>query len=180
MALSRDHLESIIWPKYKEAGLELCREVWMVANPKQANVASPSWFNEIVELQLKSIIMLVFATPQSWVVLPEPIPGFTMVVFKKPQGATLESPQQKLSLRNHTFNQFSELSQLVEKATVKLVKNVVGAGAGDVVELENEDGHVFIFPRSKMQQYLKALGFDESQMPKLLSIDDIETDFGLE
>lgn len=178
MALSRDYLESVLWPKYKDAGHDLCQEVWAVANPKQAGVPSPSWFNEIVELQLKSVIMLVFATAQSWVVLPEPIPGFTLVVYKKPQGATSGAPQQRLSLRNHSFDQFSELAQLVEKATVKLVKKVVGSGSGDVVELENEDAHIFVFPRAKMQQYLRALGFSEEQIPKLLSVDDIETDFG--
>ena len=111
--------------------------------------------------------------------MPEPIPGFTVVVYKKTQGASIEATQQKLSLRNHTIDQFGELAQLVERAAVKLVKKVVGSGSGDVVELENEDGHIFVFPRAKMQQYLRALGFGEDQIPKLLSVDDIESDFGL-
>ena len=174
MALSRDYLESIIWPKYEDSARELCQALWTVANPKQAGVASPDWFDEIVEVQLKSILMLVFSMPQAWIILPEPLPGFTVVIYKKPQGATAEAPQQRLSLRNHTFDQFSELAQLVEKAMVKFVKKVVSTGSGDVIELENEDGHIFCFPRPKMHQYLAELGFAEDQIPKLLSMDDVE------
>lgn len=177
MAMSRDYLESILWPRYQSATAQLCQEVWGVANPKQAAVPSPCWFNEIIELQVKSMLMLVFSTPQAWIILPEPIPGYTVVVYKKPHGATTEAPQQKLSLRNHSFDQFSELAQLVEKAMVRLMRKVVNSSSGDVVELENEDGHIFIFPRPKIQEYLKALGFADEQIPKLLTIDDIESEF---
>lgn len=177
MPLSRDYLEAVLWPKYKDPARDLCQGIWGMANPKQAGVPSPAWFNEIVELQVKSILMLVFSTPQSWVVVPEPIPGFTLVVYKKPRGAPMAATQQKLSLRNHTFDQFGELAQLVERAAVRLVRRAVGAGSGDVVEMESEDGHVFVFPRAKMAQYLRALGFAEEQIPKLLSVEDIEGDF---
>lgn len=176
MGLSLNHLESILWPKYKGPTGSLCQAIWGVANPKQAAVASPEWFNEIVELQIKSMLMLVFSSPQSWVIFPEPIPGFATVVYKKPRGAANEAPQQKLGLRHHSLDQFSELAQLVEKAAVTLMRKALNDSSGDVVELENEDTHVFVFPRVKMEPYLKAMGFSDDQIPRLLSVDDIQSD----
>jgi hypothetical protein len=175
MALSQEHLEAIVWPRYKDAAAELCQALWALANPKQALVKSPGWFNEIVEIQVKSVLMLVFSTPQAWVVLPEPVPGYTVVLFKKQRVANIQTQQQKLILRGHGFDQFNELARLVEKAMAKLLKKAVQSGSGDVVELENEDGHIFCFPRSKMETYLRALGFSDEQIPKLLSIEDIES-----
>ena len=177
MSISRDYLESVLWPRYKGSAEALCQSIWSLANPKQSGVPSPAWFDEIVVVQLKSILMLVFSTTQSWIILPEPVPGFTIVFYKKPQGASNAAPQQQLSLRSHSFDQFSELALLVEKAVVKLLRKIVGSGAGDVIELENEDGHVFCFPRAKMHEYLKALGFSEEQIPKLVSVDDIVSGF---
>lgn len=176
MAYARDHLEAIIWPNYRADVVALCQAIWVVANPKQSEVRSPEWFNEIVETQAKSMLLTVFATQQSWVIFPEPMPGFTVVVYKKPRGAASPVQQQKLQLRHHSLDQFSELAQLVEKAMVKLLKRVTADPANDVAKLENEEATMFIFPRPKMAEYLGKLGFSEEQIPKLLTVDDIETD----
>lgn len=174
---SRDHLESILWPRYKADSVALCHAIWGVANPKQAQVKSPEWFNEIVEAQAKSMLMTVFSTSQAWVVFPEPVPGFTAVIFKKPQEAAIAATQQKLTLRHHSLDQFSELAQLVERAMVNLLKSRTASPDGDVVRLENEDAHIFVFPREKLAEYLKKLGFGEEQIPHLLTVDDIEGEF---
>ena len=173
MAVSRDYLEAIIWPRYERASESLCQALWGISNPKHAGLSSPHWFNEIIEVQFKSILILVFSSPFTWIVLPGPVPGFSVVVFKKAHGASNDAPQQRLSLKNHSFDQFDELAQLVEKAVVKLLNKTIASTPGDVVELENEDGNVFCFPSQKLHQYLTALGFSPEQIPNLLTIDDI-------
>lgn len=178
MSLTRDHLESIIWPRYREPVGLLSQLSWAKARPSQlAQSSPPDWFKEIIEMQAKGVLNLTFSSASPWVVLPEPLPGFTMVVYKKEQGAVSVSAQSKLKLRHHSFDQFSELANLAQRTLVMIIKETMKKTASEVIELENEDAHVFIFPRGKMQTYLKALGFEDEQIPKLLSIEDIETDF---
>lgn len=178
MPYARDHLEAIIWPNYRGDVASLCQALWGVANPKQSEVRSPEWFNEIVESQIKSMLLTIFSSPQTWVIFPEPLPGFSVVVYKKPRGAASPAPQQQLKLRHHTLDQFSELARLVEKAAIKLLKRVTSDPENDVAKLENEELTLFLFPRPKMTAYLTALGFSEEQIPKLLTIEDIEDGFG--
>lgn len=180
MSLSRDELDYVIWPRYRDVWKTLCGALWRIANPKNADVPSPSWFNEIVEVQMKAALNIVFSVPQSWVILPEPVSGYAVVVYKKPNGAASPISQQKLNLRHHSFDQFNEMAQLVEKTIIKLIRQVIKGASeagGDIIEMENEDAHVFVFPKSKMAHYLKALGFADEQIPKMLSVDDIESDF---
>lgn len=174
MAYARDHLEAIIWPSYRVDALALCQAIWEIANPKQVGVRSPEWFNEIIETQAKSMLLTVFSTHQTWVIFPEPIPGFSVVVYKKPREAAVPAQQQKIQMRHHSIDQFGELAQLVEKAAIKLLKRATSDPLNDVAKLENEDATLFIFPRPKMTEYLGKLGFSEEQIPKLLTVDDIE------
>lgn len=178
MPFTRDHLESIVWPRYRGPVERLSELSWAKARPKTvADPATPEWFKEIIELQAKGVLNLAFSSPSPWVVLPEPLPGFTMVIYKKEQGAVSVAGQSKLKLRHHSFDQFSELASLAQRTLVMIIKETMKKNQSEVIELENEDAHIFIFPRSKMETYLKALGFESEQIPKLLSVEDIETDF---
>lgn len=174
-------LEGIIWPRYKEPADALANAAWniaKVANPKMAMVQTPpNWFTEIFAIQAKALLNLAFSSPHPWVVMPEPIQGFTIVMYKTPRGALTPITQSKLQLRYHTFDQFNEFSQLVEKTLVKIIKGYMKANNGDVIELENDDGVIYVFPKAKMEKYLLQLGFAQEQIPRLLSVDDIESDF---
>lgn len=178
MSLTRDQLELIIWPRYRDPVGLLSQLSWAKARPSQLGQSPPpDWFKEIIETQAKGMLNLTFSSASSWVVLPEPLPGFSMAIYKKQQGAVSPISQSHLKLRHHSFDQFSELAHLAQRTLVMIIKETMKKSGNEVIEMENEDAHIFIFPRSKMETYLKALGFEEDQIPKLLSIEDIETDF---
>ena len=177
MALvTRDQMESYIWPRYKESATDLSQVCWDLAKPKKGLVPPnpPAWFDEIIIAQMKMLIMAVFGAPQKWMIIPEVVKGFSMVINKKTRlSQSVSASSSKINLRYHSFDQFSEFSKLVEKTLVHLIGLVMKDSGGDVIELENEDGNVFIFPISKMSEYLLALGFSQEQIPQLLTLDDV-------
>lgn len=166
-----------MWPRYKDNVMALAELSWSKA-PTPANgmkdPKAPEWFKEIIELQAKGLLNLVFSSTSSWVVVPEAVQGFSLVVYKKPQEAVNAERQSELKLRNHSFDQFNELSALVQRILVMMIKQTLKQNQSEIMELENEDMHMFIFARSKMEVHLRALGFTDEQIPKLFSIEDLD------
>lgn len=119
--------------------------------------------------------MLAYSSPKSWIILREPFKGFSVVIHKNKQGATLPMHQQKIELQIHQQEDFAQLSGFIEKAMLRLLRKSIEFGHGDVIELENEDAQVFCFPRAKFGFYLKALGFSEEQILNMSASDNIET-----
>lgn len=174
MSQGSDYLEAYVWPKYKDPSGQLCQSLWRISHPKEDVQTIPKWFSELIETPIKSLLMLVYSSPKNWIVLKEPFKGFSIVIHKNRQGATLPMNQQKIELQIHQQEEFAQLSGLVEKAMLRLLKKSIEFGQGDVIELENEDGQVFCFPRAKFKFYLKELGFSDEQILNMSVNDTIE------
>ena len=174
--ITRDQMETYIWPRYRDSATCLGQVCWDLAKPKKGLVPPnpPSWFDEIICSQIKMLLMAVFSSPNNWLVIPEAVKGFAMVIYKKPKLSAQVNPvHSKINLKYHSFDQFCEFSKLVEKTLAHLFGLIMKDSGGDVIELENEDANIYVFPVGKLEEYLRALGFSEEQIPKLLKIEDV-------
>lgn len=181
MSFLVEYTENVIWPRYKDAVEALGKLSWQLARKGNKALEGleevPLWFQEILDAQAKALLNLAFRSPQDWLILPEPIEGFAMVIYKTPKKAGRMVPTEVPQLKHHTFDQFSELARVAERTIVKIIRWHMKSNDGDLVELSNEDAIVYVFPKGKMEEYLRKLGFPEDAIPKLLTIEDIETDF---
>ncbi len=176
-----EHTENIIWPRYRDDVSALGRLAWLVArkgNPKLEKIGEPPpWFQEILDAQAKALLNFAFRSKHDWLIFPEAIAGFSMTIRKTKNQAGGIVPKEAPPLRHHTFDQFSEMARLAEGALARLLRAYMKSAGGDVVEMENEDALIYLFPRERLEENLRRLGFPEDAIPKLLKVEDIETNF---
>ena len=172
---TKDQIESVVWPRYKKSVESLAQLCWDMAKPKKGMVplSPPGWFDEIFTIQSKNILVSIFCTDFSWIVFPEPITGLTAVVYKKNNNKNLQG-KLSINLKYHSFDQFCGFSRLVEKTLSALILGLMKKTGLDIIELENEDINIFIFPTEKSNIYLKALGFKSEQIPSLISLVEVD------
>lgn len=161
--------ESVIWPKYKEPVQNLCQSCWRIAQATNDKVAQikevPVWFTEIVQVHVKAMLALCFSAPNQWLVFPEFLEGYSLVVYKfEKKTQSLISPNVVSSSKR--LQDVSDIGRMVEKTIVQIIKGYTLAN-GSVIEMENEDGMFYIFPKIKLIQYLKELGFTDDQIQRM-------------
>lgn len=158
--------ESIIWPKYKEPVKLLCDSCWEVAKSTNKNISNikevPSWFLDIIQMHIKNALGICFSTPNQWIVIPEFIETFTLVIYKKQIATNISSSANVVSSLAR-LQDVSEISFIVEKTVMQIIKGYMLVN-GSVIEIENEDAFFYIFPKLKSPIFLKQLGFDEKQI----------------
>lgn len=181
MSFLVEHMENIIWPRYRDDVAALGKLVWLVAkrgNPDLEKIKDPPpWFQEILDAQAKALLNFSFRSTQDWLVIPEAIEGFSLIIHKTPKNAGGRAPAERPDLRHHAFDQFSDLARATEKALGKILKAYMKANSGDLIEMENEDARIYLFEKVRLEENLRRLGFPEDNIPKLLSVEDIKTDF---
>lgn len=158
--------EAIIWPKYKEPVKLLCDSCWEVAKSTNKNISNikevPSWFLEIIQLHIKNALGICFSTPNQWIVIPEFIETFSLVIYKKQTASNISVAPNVVSTLAR-LQDVSDISFIVEKTVMQIIKGYMLVN-GSVIEIENEDAFFYIFPKVKAPVFLKQLGFDDKQI----------------
>lgn len=117
----------------------------------------PKWFQNIMLKRGEGMLRIVMTVPMPWVVFPEYVPNYSLVVYKKQNEESIKKLKQ-LQMRYFENISAPKSDEFARLATSIFNKQVLVEQRKNVIKLEDEMLLMFSFPTTMLRSVLIALG----------------------
>lgn len=146
--------------------IELLTEaLWKNTATAKSNpfASMPEWFEKIMEKRIEGMLQISIAATHPWVVFPEYVPNYSLVLYKKVDGEMVKKIK-RLQMRYFDNLSAPKSDEFAKKATSIFNVRVTKMHNKKVIRLEDEVLLVYSFPTIMLNTVLATLGVPEQSI----------------